>query len=340
MKTRIIVSTTASLMLSAFLITAQEPAAAPVPAKQRTKRPPPPGVSTPGVKRDMATIKPVAVFPVEGTPDWQAVTADAMWVANGPKNTIHKLDPKTNTVAAAVEVGKKPCSGLAEGFGSIWVPLCGDMAVARVDMATNKVVATIPVAPANSEGGIATSPDAVWMPTDLANGKLARIDPKTNTVVATIAVAPGSVAVTYAEGAVWVSSPMGSVVTKVDTRTNEVVATIPTGPGPRFITAGGGSVWTLNQGDGTVSRINAKTNQILATIETGCPGTGGEIAFGEGYLWFTIFQIPITQIDPATNAVVKQWFGEGGDSIRAAHGSIWISNLRQQNLWRVDPKQP
>jgi len=340
-KLKLVVSLSASVMTAAILMNAQEPAAPQQPAaKQRAKRPPRPGIPTPGVRREMTSIKPIAVFPVEGTPDWQVVTADAVWVSNGPRNTIHKLDPKTNTVIAAVDVGKRPCSGLAEGFGSIWVPNCGDMTVSRVDMATNKVVATIPVGPANSEGGIAASPDAIWMPTDLATGKLARIDPKTNTVVATISVAPGSVAATYADGAVWVSSPTGSVVTKVDAKTNAVLETITTGPTPRFITSGGGSVWTLNQGDGTVSRIDAKTNKVLANIETGCPGTGGEISFGGGYLWFTVFEIPITQIDPKTNTVVKQWFGEGGDAIRFGHDSIWVSNLRQQNLWRIDPNQP
>jgi virginiamycin B lyase len=54
----------------------------------------------------------------------------------------------------------------------------------------------------------------------------------------------------------------------------------------------------------------------------------------------TVFQAPITQIDPATNAVVKQWFGAGGDSIRAGHGSVFLSNLREGNLWRIDPRQP
>src|SRR5262245_45357872 len=137
MNIKAIVTTTASLLLSTFLISAQEPAAPPQPAKQRAKRPPRPGVSTPGVRREMTSITPIAVFPVEGTPDWQVITSDGLWVSNGPKNTIHKLDPKTNTVVAAVEVGKRPCSGLAEGFGSVWVPLCGDMAVGRVDLATN-----------------------------------------------------------------------------------------------------------------------------------------------------------------------------------------------------------
>ncbi len=65
--------------------------------KQRVKRPPPPGVSTPGVRREMSDIKPMAVFDAEsGTPDWQVVTEDSVWVANGPKNVVHRLDVKTN----------------------------------------------------------------------------------------------------------------------------------------------------------------------------------------------------------------------------------------------------
>src|SRR4051812_5369129 len=195
MKTsQLILSTSACLLTAALLVTAQEPAATPAPAaKQRAKRPPRPGVGDPATKREMASIKPIAVFPVEGTPDWQVVTSDAVWVTNGPKNTVHRLDPKTNQVLVAVEVGKKPCSGLAEGFGSVWVPNCGDMTMSRIDRATNKVVATIPVGPANSEGGVTSSPEAIWMATDLANGKVVRIDPATNMVAAEIPVAKGSV---------------------------------------------------------------------------------------------------------------------------------------------------
>jgi virginiamycin B lyase len=55
-------------------------------------------------------------------------------------------------------------------------------------------------------------------------------------------------------------------------------------------------------------------------------------------VWATAFQIPITRIDATTNAVTKQWAGAGGDSIRVAFGSVWLSNLREQNLWRIDLK--
>jgi virginiamycin B lyase len=316
-------------------LTAQAQDAPPPTAKK--KRPPKPGVSTPGVKRELTTIKPIAIFPIEGTPDWQVVTDDAIWVTNGPKNTIHRLDIKTNQVAATVAVGAKPCSGLTAGFGSIWVPNCGDHTVSRVNMKSNTVEATLPIGPAESEGGVAASPDAVWLVTDKA-GKLSRIDPKTNKVSAEISIPANSAAVLYGEGAIWVTTPEANMLTRVDPKTNHVTGSIPVGPQPRFLTSGAGSIWTLNQGDGTVSRVDAKTAKLTATIEVGIPGTGGEIAFGLGKVWATVFQIPISEIDPATNLVVRQWVGNGGDSIRAAHGSIWLSNLREQNVWRIDPR--
>ncbi|MGA3190568.1 MAG: hypothetical protein ABSF22_25975 [Bryobacteraceae bacterium] len=318
------------------LLYAQDPSEAP---KKRPPRPPKPGVATPGVKREMSAIKPDAVFPVEGAPDWQVFTDDALWVTSSPKNAVYRLDIKTNQVAAIVTVGKKPCSGLAAGFGSIWVPNCGDKALSRIDIKTNRVIATLPFGPADSEGGIATSLDSVWMLTD-KKGVLSRIDPVSGKAVAEIAVTPNSASCIYSDGAVWITTPEKNLLTKVDAKTNQVIATIEVGPGPRFLTAGTGSVWTLNQGDGSVSRIDAKTNKLLASIEAGIPGSGGEIAFGAGHVWATTFQIPITEIDPEKNAVVKQWVGPGGDSIRVGFGSVWLTNLREQTVWRFKIDQP
>jgi virginiamycin B lyase len=290
-------------------------------------------------KRPLSTITPVAVFDTDsGTPDWQVLTDDAVWVTNGPRNVIHRLDVNMNKIAATITVGKKPCSGLAAGFGSIWVPNCGDKTISRVDIKTNAVVAIVPVGPAESEGGIATSDDAVWLVTDAA-GKLSRIDPKTNSVAATVDIPAASASVLYGDGAVWVTTPAKNLLTRVDAKTTKVTDSIVVGPGPRFETFGGGAIWTLNQGDGTISRIDTKTRKVVATIEVGIPGEGGEIAYGFGHVWATVFKIPISEIDPATNQVIRQWVGEGGDSIRAGHGSVWLSNLRAHNIWRIDPKQ-
>jgi YVTN family beta-propeller protein len=145
--------------------------------------------------------------------------------------------------------------------------------------------------------------------------------------------------VLYGDGGIWITTPAKNTLTRVDAKTNKVTDTIAVGPGPRFQTYGAGSVWTLNQGDGSISRVDTKTRTLVATIEVGIPGEGGEIAFGLGRIWATVFEIPISEIDPGTNRVVRQWFGDGGDSIRAGHGSVWLSNLRAHTVWRIDPKQ-
>jgi virginiamycin B lyase len=309
--------------------------------EQKTAHPPLRfGIGAPGVKRDMATIKPLAVFAVEGSPEWQVVTPDGVWVSNGSKNTIHKLDPKTNKVAATVEVGKRPCSGLAAGFGSLWVPNCMDKTLSRVDLKTNQVSATLPLGPADSEGGLAAGPDSIWMLTD-RKGILSRIDPETNRRVADIQVPSGSaVCVIGEDGAVWVTGAEHNTVVRVDPKTNLITDRVGVGPQPRFSAAGGGAIWVLNQGDGTVSRIDVRTRKLVTNIDVGAPGSKAEIAFGEGSVWVSTFDLPLTQIDPDTNKVVKQWSGLGGGVVRVGQGSVWLSNMHQQNVWRIDAKQP
>lgn len=296
-----------------------------------------PGVTAPGVRVPIAALKPDHQYEVPGAPDWLAID-EHVWVSNEPKNTVTRIDPKTNKVVDTIETGKRPCSGLAIGFGSLWVPNCGDNTLARVDLKTAKVTAKIDTGIADSEGGIASGAGSIWILTD-TKGTLARIDPDTNRAVAEIQVAPGSYAVAFGEDAVWVTSTQGNTLTRVDPQTNLVVETIKVGKAPRFLAIGGGFVWTLNQTGGDVSKVDPKTNKVAATIAVGVPGGGGEIAFGEGSLWITAFEFPISRIDPATDKVVQQFAGEGGDAIRVGLGSVWLSNIRAGNVWRIDPKR-
>jgi virginiamycin B lyase len=296
-----------------------------------------PGIAQASLRIPMTRLKPDHVFSIPGVPDWQAID-EHVWVSNSPKGTVTRIDPVANVIVDTIAVGKNPCSGLAAGFGSLWVPNCGDPSVSRVDLKTGKVTATLPLTIGNSEGGLAAGAGSVWLMTD-AKGTLARIDPDTNKVIAEIYVAAGSYAVAFGEGAVWVTSTDNNVLTRVNAHTNLVEDTIAVGPRPRFLAVGEGSVWTVNQGDGTISRVDVKTNKVVATIEAGIPGPGGEIAVGEGSVWVTSFEYPITRIDLSTNKVAQQFYGEGGDAIRVGHGSVWLSNLRQANVWRLDPRR-
>jgi virginiamycin B lyase len=330
------------LALLAASLLAQEPAA-PSSTMQQTAVQPPrpprivrPGVATPGVSRKLEDLHKEAVFPVEGSPDWSVVTKDAVWITSSRANHVVQLDATTNQPGLIADI-KRPCSGLAEGFGSIWVPSCGDKTLVRLDPATAKPIATIPAEPENSEGGITTGAGSVWL--IVKPSKLLRIDPAANAISGSVDLPSGSANPFFGGGFVWVTAFDHDALLKVDPKTLTILATIPTGPKPRFLTVGAGSVWTLNQGDGTISRIAMDTGKLVATVTCGIPGSGGDITFGSGYVWATIFDFPLTQVDPASNKVVKQWAGQGGDGMRAGLGSVWLSNLRQQTVWRISPKQ-
>jgi hypothetical protein len=74
---------------------------------------------------------------------------------------------------------------------------------------------------------------------------------------------------------------------------------------------------------------------VVATIEVGLPGGGGDIAADEGAVWVTIHDVPLTRIDVHTGKVTHQFVGAGGDGMRVLHGSIFLSNGRWNNVWRI-----
>jgi len=291
------------------------------------------GVLIPGVQHDISDLAPVAVFPVDGHPDWMAVARGGVWVTSSSANHVVWLDAATNQPGAVVTVAK-PCAGLAIGFGSLWIPSCGSHSVVRVDVKTGALQAAIPAGPADSEGGIAVGAGSVWIVTSKASD-LVRIDPAKNAVAADIRIPPGSFNPIYAGDSIWVSSNQGGTLVRVDPATNTVVSQTPVGPMPRFLTVGAGSIWVLNQGDGTIARVDAASGKRTALIATGIPGFGGEIAFGGGAVWATVFDFPITRVNPSTNTVTAQWHGAGGDSIRVGLGSIWLSSYMGAKVSRL-----
>src|SRR3984957_11752995 len=141
------------------------------------------------VQHPMSELHAIAKFSIPGSPDWVAI-GDSVWISNNPKSNISELDPKSNQVGAVITVPTKPCSGLAIAFGSVWVPICSDGSVQRVDPKSQKIVASIPSGVANTEGGITAGAGSIWMPSDAA-GVLSRIDSATNKVVSKITISPG-----------------------------------------------------------------------------------------------------------------------------------------------------
>jgi virginiamycin B lyase len=286
--------------------------------------------------RPIAELQPTAVIQLGKTADWVAIAPQAVWVGSTGPNAVHRIDPRTNKLTATVELGGEPCAGLAVGFGSVWVPLCGKPStLAKVDGTRNVVNAVYPTGPVAGEGGITTSTDSVWLITD-KEGSLARIDPDTGAVRQVIRVPAGSYNPRFYAGQVWVTRADGAEITAVDASSGAVLGTTRTGPGPRFLTQGAGSVWTFNQGDGSLTRIDVHSRQVTHTIALGTPGHGGDIAFGGGMIWTTMPKVPLSAVNTADSKLLCQWVGPGGDSLGIGHDALWLTDYHGGTVSRLE----
>jgi YVTN family beta-propeller protein len=131
---------------------------------------------------DLATGRTVATITVRRAPLDLAVTPGAVWVPNagGGGDSVTRIDPHTNRLAGRpVVTGASPQS-LATGGGSRWVANHDAGTVTRIDPASGKVVADIPVGAEPHR--LAWGAGATWVG-NWHDHSVSRIDPATNQVV-------------------------------------------------------------------------------------------------------------------------------------------------------------
>jgi YVTN family beta-propeller protein len=193
----------------------------------------------------------------------------------------------------AIELDGRPGQIVTADEG-VWVAVYGGHGgdrVVRIDPATNRVVASVPVR--GSPFQIAAGEGSVWVTGNSAEGGdvLHRIDPATNRVVATTSFPRDSTgAIAAGEGAAWLVRS-GSLA-RIDLETNEVTVAIPLEAGQRRhnfdeLRISRGAVWVLAleglDHPGDVIRLDPETNKVVANIRAEALNTG----VGPGGLWIT-----------------------------------------------------
>jgi len=224
-------------------------------------------LGTPGkdqvTRIDLASGRSVATITVRRAPLDLAVTPGAVWVPNsgGGGDRVARIDPRTNRLSGRpVTTGASPQS-LAVGGGSLWVANHDERTVARLDLASGKVVADIPVP--SEPHRVAYGAGAVWVG-NWHDNSVSRIDPQSNRVVGS----PIPIGAHHAgnlvvgAGSVWVTSDYrvdgaaeDTVVVRIDPHTNRAVETVAVGGHPIDVAATKGAVWVSVAGPGTLLRI-------------------------------------------------------------------------------------
>jgi virginiamycin B lyase len=272
------------------------------------------GVKTPGVLIPIASLKPEEQ--IDAKPDWIGV----------------------GELAKPVAGVSKPCGGTVTAFDSIWIPSCESQTLFRVDPKKFEVTAKIESGIAAGSQIIASTTDSIWLLTDKRT-TLARIDPETNHVVAEIRLEPRCQSLVFGESALWLACPDENKVVRVNPETNLVEKRIEVSSRPISIAIGEGSIWVLCEKDGKVDRIDAKSSKVTKSIDLQTPGAPGAMTAGAGQIWITQDGYPLARVDPQTDKVVQQFWGAGGGAIQIVGNALWLSNLKEKTIWRIDPKR-
>jgi virginiamycin B lyase len=307
-------------------------------AKTAVPVPPKNGLKTPGVQVPFASLKEEATLPVEGPV--KILTGDTVTVPSRGKDSLVVVDSKTNKAKDPIAGMNKPCSGIATGFTSTWIPNCGSQSLVRMETKTSKITATIPSGIADVHSGLATTADSVWLFTD-NKGTLSRIDPDTNTVVGEIRLEADCANLISAESSLWVSCASENKLVRISPLKLVVEKRIDVSANPHAIAFGDGSLWVLCEKDGKIDRIDPKTNKVIKSIELGTAGLSGEMAYGESFLWVSQPGFPITRIETTSEKerVAQQFWGEGGGLITTAQGAVWMGSPAKNTVARYDPKR-
>jgi YVTN family beta-propeller protein len=239
-----------------------------------------------------AVVARIKVETVNACPPFPRVCSEAVagngavWVTHPSDNTISRIDPRTNSVSATIQVGLHP-TGIAVSRGAVWVANLGGPSVSRIDPTTNRVVAEIPVGPSRAccatHMAVTAGGDAVWASVTKLN-TVVRVDPATNGVVARIRVLGPCGFLAADTRAVWASGGVCiKIVTRVDPSTNKQTGTVKGMQSPIGLGLGFGSLWVADLHLQAIDRVDPRTARTVARLPVG--GLPETLGVGFGSVW-------------------------------------------------------
>jgi hypothetical protein len=267
-----------------------------------------------------------------------AVTAatDAVWAA---QCSLFRVDPGTGRVVAHVAgTGRSRADcvlDVAVGAGAVWGAVPG-VGLLRVDAATSRVVARVPVGPMWAP--VAATAAGVWVvccggERGWADGMLVRVDPAANRVAARIRLGGRPTGVAAGPSGIWVAGH--GRVWRIDPRTGRVVATIAVADGLAAggrVVVGRDAVWIGDWAGQQVLRIDPRRRRVVARAagvyalgvavvgpDTWAMTSGGLVALGR---------------DTAHRILVDGLAPSAVSDLAAGQNALWIA--ARTGLFRIE----
>jgi outer membrane protein assembly factor BamB len=268
-----------------------------------------------------------------------AAGSDAMWAAG--RCTLSRVDPDAARVVHVAGTGQSRADcvvDVAVGAGAVWGTIPG-VGLVRVDAATNRVVARVPVGPMWAP--VAATATGVWVvccgaERGWADGVLVRVDPAAGRVAARIRLGGRPTGVAAGPSGVWVAGHRR--VWRVDPRTGRVVATFAVADGLAAggrVVVGRDAVWVGDWAGQQVLRLDPGSGRVVARAAgvyavgvavvgptTWAMSPGGLVALGR---------------DATRPVLVDGLVPSAVSDLAAGQGALWVA--AQTGLFRVDAQR-
>jgi class 3 adenylate cyclase/DNA-binding beta-propeller fold protein YncE len=212
--------------------------------------------------------------------------------------------------------------------------------VGLIDLATNEIVAEVPVG--IRPGPVAIGAGAVWIG-NIEDRNLTQVDPGLRTVAGTIELddrTPTGIGVGL--GSVWVAHGLLGEISRIDPQFGNLTGTTSVG-GTAFGFPSGSvalderSVWAVF-GDSTLARLDAG-GRILGEGLAGSQPAG--IAVGDGAIWVTNSgDATVYRFHPLTfeeGDVRPVSVGRSPSGIAVGEGAVWVASTGGDAITRIDP---
>lgn len=177
-----------------------------------------------------------------------AVGPADLWILTGDEShsTLLRVDRRSLAVRTRVPMPAGEGKDVLLHAGSVWVPVDGENVLVRVDVASGKLLGSVPAG--GRPHSLAAGFGSVWV-TDHGESALQRVDARTGKVVATVPDVGLNVAVAATDDALWVATSTG--MARVDPATNAVTRRVPLPPPNELYDAAvlEGALWVTSVSD-------------------------------------------------------------------------------------------
>jgi DNA-binding beta-propeller fold protein YncE len=207
------------------------------------------------------SFAPVATAPV--LLDADGVSYDPasrqIFVSGGDGNGFTPVSTITGKAAPTIDLGTTPEFHVADGNGSLYVDLVDANEIARIDTATNKIIARWPVAPCVHPKGLAIDPATRRLFASCASGVAVVLDADTGKVITSLPIGLGTDAARFDAAQNWFLSANGdgtlTVVAEKSPDNFVELGNVKTAPGARTL--------AVDPRTGRVFEVTAKVIKII-----------------------------------------------------------------------------